>query len=100
LARLTTLPPAGHGFGRLFSWYLTRAAGAGHSAAKLVSEKRDGGCRALLVDELLVRRLPAGTHELGIPVRYELVGIPLIPVFAPKRGETLFVAHAAQSARD
>lgn len=62
---------------------------------KLESEKRDDRRRLLLLDQLLVGRLPAGARENRIPVRDDLVSIPPLPVLTPQRGEISFVVHRA-----
>ena len=66
---------------------------AGQSALQLVTGKRDGFHRPLLVDELFVGRLPAGPQKFCVPVRDELAGVPLTPVGAPQFLQPLLVVH-------
>ena len=68
-------------------------ASARHGVHQLLTGKGDSFHRALLEDELLVRRLPVGPQKLCVPVGYALVGVPLPPVVAPEILQPLFVTH-------
>ena len=63
------------------------------SGHQLIACADNGLGRTLLVYELLVGRLPSGAHEKSVPMGEELVGIPLIPVLAPKHVDIAFIVH-------